>query len=79
MGPPRLAGAGPIPPGDRVQLVNVSSSHGDSSTKVAKAFDGSGGGGDGTGDLKMIELQLLVGRVVGLDMEGVFRLMVGFL
>ena len=68
---------------DRVQLVNDSRSrNGDSSTKVAKArCDGFGAGGGrarSAGD-QSPDLACLVDRVVGLDADGVFRLIVGFL
>ena len=65
----------------RVKLANGSSrsSNVGSSTRVTRASSNSGGGGDGDGDQAMVDLQRLVGRVVGLDAEGVFRLVVGFL
>eukprot|EP00752_Nemacystus_decipiens_P015154 g13500.t1 len=37
------------------------------------------GNGNGTGDFTRTDLVRLVGRVVGLDVEGIFRLVVGFL
>ena len=60
-------------------------------TKEVKAVISSGGGGgsggendadeggDDTGDQTRTDLELLVGRVVGLRVEGVFRSVVGFL
>ena len=61
----------------RVQLATDDDSS--RSTKAAKvSVEDSGGVGDGAGD-ETIDLGRLVERVVGLDVDGVFRLVVGFL
>ncbi len=67
---------------DRVPLIlngsRSSNNDGGSPTKFAMVA-GPCGGGDGVEDPRMLDLQRLVGRVVGLDVEDVFRLVVGFL
>lgn len=67
---------------DKIQIANdnrSSSSSGGSSANVATGWHGSDGGEGVDRDQSMIELGSLVGRVVGLDAEDVFRLVVGFL
>ena len=68
---------------DRVQIANDSHHSrnvGSFTTAVAKAWgDNLIGGGDEDGEQAIVNLQRLVGRVVGLDAEGVFRLVVCFL
>lgn len=62
----------------RVQLLAKDSSSGGSSAKVAKAGCNLRRGCDETGG-QAVGIAHLVGRVVGLEVEGVFRLVVGFL
>ena len=64
---------------DKMELVEDSGSTNGSSAKVAKTRCDGRGAGEGGGGQAMIDLGSLVGRVVGLEAEGVFRLVVGFL
>eukprot|EP00752_Nemacystus_decipiens_P010666 g9497.t1 len=63
----------------RVQLATDDDSRCDRSTKVAKASVVDSGGETDVGEEEASDLGRLVERLVGLDADGVFRLVVGFL
>ncbi|CAN0211693.1 unnamed protein product [Ectocarpus fasciculatus] len=64
----------------RVQIANGRNRSTSCSAKVARVSgEGSGGGGEETEDEMMVAWRDLVGRLVGLEADGLFRLVVGFL
>ncbi|CAM9294130.1 unnamed protein product [Ectocarpus sp. 4 AP-2014] len=64
----------------RVKIANGRNSSNDCPAKVARVSgEDSGGGGEETEDDMMVDWRDLVGKLIGLEADGLFRLVVGFL
>ncbi|CAN0077539.1 unnamed protein product [Ectocarpus sp. 12 AP-2014] len=67
----------------RVQVasgsISISSSNGNSAKVARVSGEGSSRDDEETEDQMMVDLRDLVGRLVGLEADGLFRLVVGFL